>query len=460
MAKIPSLTIADLPRQGKNLPIEELRLSDTPVFFHDLATNGIIYLDIGFDLHALDPELLPYLSLFSRALLQTGTSRESFVELTQRIGRSTGGVWPQRTISSQHGSDEAVSWLFLRGKAVPERAGELLAILRDVIFDARFDNRERIVQMALEEKASFEARLVPGGNGFVASRLRAGFSEADWVNEQLGGITHLFWLRELVARIETDWPSVQEMLERIREVIVNRATMLANVTTDASIWKDFQVGLALFLADLPTAETGHVAWSGSVDPVSEGLTIPAQVNYVGKGARLFDFGYPQTGATGPAVKHLNTTWLWDKVRVQGGAYGGSSGFDPLTGGFIFGSYRDPNLLKTIEAYDGAAAFLRQPIGEQDLTRSIIGVIGTVDSYMLPDAKGFTSLLRRLTGTTDEYRQQRREEILGTSPKDFAQLGDALAEVAAKGRVVVMGSKTAIDAANQAKGGFLKETRVL
>ena len=33
----------------------------------------------------------------------------------------------------------------------------------DVLLDARLDNRERFKQMALEEKAGFEARLVPSG---------------------------------------------------------------------------------------------------------------------------------------------------------------------------------------------------------------------------------------------------------------------------------------------------------
>ena len=115
-----------------------------------------------------------------------------------------------------------------------------------------------------------------------------------------------------------------------------------------------------------------------------------------------------------AIKHLNTTYMWDKIRVQGGAYGGGSSFDTFSGLFSFSSYRDPNLLETLANYDGAAAFLRQPIGDQDLTRSIIGVIGTIDAYRLPDAKGFTSLLWELMGDTDEARQERREQVLGAS----------------------------------------------
>ena len=53
--------------------------------------------------------------------------------------------------------------------------------------------------------------------------------------------------------------------------------------------------------------------------------LPGQVNYVAKGANLYTLGYVHTGATAVALRHLNTTYLWDKVRVQGGAYGGSSG---------------------------------------------------------------------------------------------------------------------------------------
>ncbi len=165
-------------------------------------------------------------------------------------------------------------------------------------------------------------------------------------------------------------------------------------------------------------------------------------------------------ATAVAIKHLNTTYLWDKVRVQGGAYGGSSGLDLFGGTFAFTSYRDPNLIDTIAVYDGAAKFLQDGVGEQDLVRSVIGVIGSVDTYRLPDAKGFTSLIWELSGDTEEARQQRREEILSASAKDFKELAGVLEQVAAKGEVVVLGSETAIKAANAERGNFLKVTKVL
>jgi Zn-dependent M16 (insulinase) family peptidase len=160
------------------------------------------------------------------------------------------------------------------------------------------------------------------------------------------------------------------------------------------------------------------------------------------------------------LRFLNTTYLWDKVRVQGGAYGGSSRFDLSSGNFSFLSYRDPNLLKTLDVYDGAAKALRAGIGETDLTRSIIGVIGDADRPEFVDAKGYSAMWRILTGTTDAIRQQRRDEILGASQKDFAALADALEVLAEKGHVVVLGGETAIKAANDQRPGLMEVSKVM
>src|SRR5690606_4212938 len=118
------------------------------LFTHDLPTLGVIYLDLGFDLQVLDADLLALVPLFGRALLQMGTGKEDFVSLTQRIGRSTGGLAQHRGISSRQDGGTA-AWFFLSGKAMPERFAELLAISGDVLLDAQLGNRERFRQLAL-----------------------------------------------------------------------------------------------------------------------------------------------------------------------------------------------------------------------------------------------------------------------------------------------------------------------
>jgi Zn-dependent M16 (insulinase) family peptidase len=461
LAKIPTLTIEDLPHTNKAIPIATEELAGITLYTHDLPTNGVVYLDLGFNLDRLPGRLLSYLPLFTRALTQTGTSTEDFVSLTQRIGRLTGGVGISRWTSTRRDGAGTAAWLFARGKATPDHVEDMLGIFHDVLTDARLDNKERIKQMVLESKAGFESSLAGMGNGIVSMRVRAGFSEADWLNEKLGGVSHYFFLKDLLAQIDGNWDAVRASLEEIRALLIGRNGMIANVTADSFALAALRPQLASFVEALPAGgERLAEGWGFERAPLSEGLTFPGQVNYVAKGASLKDVGFEPTGATAVAIKHLNTTYMWDKVRVQGGAYGGSSGLDPFAGTFAFTSYRDPNLLETIDVYDKAAAFLKAGVGDQDLLRSVIGVIGTVDAYRLPDAKGFTSLIWELAGDTDETRQQRREEILGASSRDFKALAEALDQVARNGQVVVLGSEKAIRAANDERGGFLKVTKVL
>ena len=461
LAKIPSLGLNDLDRVNKPIPIERDTLAGARLYTHPLPTNGVIYLDLAFDLRRVPAELLPYLSLFSRALFQTGTAREDFVSLTQRIGRSTGGVGASRSISMMRDTASVAAWLFIRGKAVPDKADELLAIITDVLTSANLDNRERIKQMALEEKAGFESGIAGRGNGIAAGRLGASLNPASWANEQSSGVSYLFFLRELLKGIDSEegWLRIKAALYAIRDLVIDRQSMVLNVTSDAGLWNAFRPKLEGFVAALPASDVAPRLWLPST-PVNEGLTFPGQVNYVAKGANLYTLGYEHTGATAVALRQLNTTYLWDKVRVQGGAYGGSASFDPFSGGFVFTSYRDPNLLETLAAYDGAAQWLKQGIGEQDLVRSIIGAIGAIDTYRLPDAKGFTSLMWELTGNTDENRQQRREQILDATTTDVSRFADVLGEVARAGQIVVLGSEAAIKTANQERGGFLSVTKVL
>jgi Zn-dependent M16 (insulinase) family peptidase len=177
------------------------------------------------------------------------------------------------------------------------------------------------------------------------------------------------------------------------------------------------------------------------------LTVPTQVSYVGKGANLFDLGYQVDGSILVIAPYLQKTWLWENVRAQGGAYGVFSLFDRHTGVFTFLSYRDPNLLSTLQAYDGAGGFLRDlDLSQSELTKAIITAIGDMDTYRLPDAQGYTSMLRYLTGVSDEERQQLRDEVLSTTVEDFRAFGDVLEGVKTQGRIVVLGSAGAVQAA--------------
>jgi presequence protease len=409
----------------------------------------------------LPPALLPYVKLYGRCLTQIGTETEDFVKLSQRIGRQTGGVGTSSYISGTQFNDEAATYLFLRGKATMSQTADLLAIMRDILLTLKLDNQERFRQMVLESKARKEAGLIPGGHSVANARLQSQFSEAGWVAEQMGGVSYLFFLRQLAQAVESDWPSVLAKLEQIHRLVINRNALVINVTLDEANWQQFRPQLNDFLTHLPAANGRHTPWQSSDLPPYEGLTIPAQVNYVAKGANLYEQGYELDGSISVIGNFLRTSWLWEKIRAQGGAYGAMYSFDRHDGTFAFLSYRDPNLLGTLDNYDKTVDFLRGlELNEDELVKSIIGTISSMDSYQLPDAKGYSSMARYLNGYSDEARQLYREQVLTTTADDFRAFADVLATVRDNGRIVVLGSAEAIKAANEQLPTPLALTKVM
>ncbi len=461
LAMLPSLGREDLDKAHKAIPIEvqgrkgEGEQGSAPqTLFHDLFTNGIVYLDLGLDLRALPASLLPYIGVFGQALLEMGTDKEDYVKLSQRIGRTTGGISPDTLIapvvtSTADGRPSTVAYLMFHGKSTPERAPEMLDILHDVLLTARLDNRERFRQIVLEAKAGAESGLAPGGHIVTNTRLRAHLHPAYRIEETVNGVENLLFLRRLAERIDSDWPGVLADLEATRAALVNRAGLIANVTLDEARYGEFAPRLAEFIGGLP-GDPGPLRSAkdlrGSAElPRYEGLAFPSQVNYVGKGGRLYDLGYELNGSIAVINNLLQTGHLLQKIRIQGGAYGAFSTFSATSGVYTYLSYRDPNVDSTLAAYDATAGFLRGlELSDDELTRAIIGAIGSIDAYRLPDAKGYTSLTRYLTGETDERLQRFRDQALATTTADFRRLADALEALKTTGDVVVLGGREALD----------------
>ena len=298
-------------------------------------------------------------------------------------------------------------------------------------------------------------QVVSSGHSFAAGRIGSRYLVSEFVEEKMRGIETLEGMRKLAEEVDNNWEDVQAKLERIRDLLIDRRNLIVNLSAeDGKGFGAVQANLEEYIAKMPlrTEDVKIQDWEAEMKKMSlahagEGFIVPTQVNYVGKGAMLYEVGETTSGAAAVVSRHLRTSWLWDKIRVVGGAYGAMNSYNPATGMFKYVSYRDPNLMSTLKTYDETPNFLRELSKEMTpttLANSIIGMIGDMDAPMAPDQKGFTSMDRWLTGNTDEMRQERREQVLGTTAKDFAEFGEKLEIVRNKGSIAVIGSAAELD----------------
>lgn len=487
-ATIPSLELGDLKREVTEYPIdisENENDSGVKVIRHELvSTSGIAYVNFGVDTSALSLDDAPLLSLFTRMMMETGAGEYSDVALSRRIGTYTGGLsvsFSSSTVNPEGGKEGVVkdgcnmsTKLMFTGKATSDKADELFSLFKLILTDAKIDNKSKVIEILKESKSRLESSIQSSGHTYANARIKSRYTVPGYIGEKMGGITYLKTVKDLLKQAEEDWPSLLARFEGMRNTILDKAKcrdgMVLDITGDKAVLETIQEDVDSFLKDLPGDAKGDKLQNFYTDEhpwcieakeemaendliTDEGFVVPTQVSYVGKGGLLFQPGEAVSGASAVVARYLRTGYLWDQVRVIGGAYGGFCTFSSSDGFFSFLSYRDPNLATTIDAYDAAGDALIAAADELEkdpeaLATAIIGAVGDMDGSLSPDQKGATAYSRWLRNESPEARQKFRDEILDTKAEDFRAFGERLKNFKDPS-VAVVSSSAAFEAAAEA-----------
>jgi len=487
---IPSLELADLKREVTEYPnaiSENEEDSGVTVLRHELSsTSGIAYVKFAVDVSGVPLKDIGLLSIFTRIMTETGAGEFSDVDFARKIGTHTGGVSAStstRTLRPDavdagtiHECDHMLTKIFISGKATSDKADELFSIFKLMLTEANIDSKKKVIEMLKETKSRIESSIQGSGHSYSNTRMRSRYSVSSYLDEQTGGITYLETINQLIRDAEEDWDSVLARLQSIRDIVLDNSTtrdgMLLDITGDEAVLETIKPEVSKFLKDLPGDAnssklqdfytTPHPWAVAALDEMAktapiqdEGFVVPTQVSYVGKAVRLFEKGESVPGSTEVISRFLRTGYLWDHVRVMGGAYGGMCAFNARGGDgiFTFISYRDPNLDKTLDVYDGAGDALLEAAevlanDKKEMATAIIGAVGDLDGALSPDQKGTVAMNRYLARETPEQRQKFRDEVLNTNADDFKDFANRLKALKDQS-VAVVSSSSAFESAAEA-----------
>ncbi len=443
LATIPTLRLTDLARD-RTFPVPEaIPVKGATILWHPLRTKGLAYLDLGFDLRAVLFDDLPLVPLLGLALIEF--SAEDDVRLGLRIARETGGIVPQVWSATAFGGG-CRARLFLRGAARIDRLGPLAAILSDILHASNTGDPRRLLCLTTHEIARVERCLIPRGHETVDRLLRAQMHPAGRVDEATAGLRYLAALRSLHARLRRgegcDW------LPRLARALICADGTVCTVTADP-VCRDAAIDAARHLLETLPRQPAPIPAAESHPTGPEAYAFPSATSFVGRGFNLRKLdATPGTVAAG--VAHLSLTWLWEVVRERGGAYGAQAHWDPAAGLMRIWSYRDPQLLATLDAFEDCAAYLARGQGGPALTRCIIGAVGTIDRPRHPSAEGFAATTDWLRGDMPERRTRWRHELLDTTGADLRRLGHAMRDAVSQPYVTVLGPREALEQALDAR----------
>ena len=437
-AMLPKLKLADIPRKVEIIPTQISRLENIQTLTHDLFTNGIAYVDLVFDLGHIPEELQPYLPLLGKMATGMGAAGFSYEEMSKRIALKMGGFGYD--LSSGFTADAKASFqkMIFSFSSLYRNLPEAINIISDILSAGDLSADARMRDLIAERKNNLQSAIVPSGHIFAKRAAGAALSVPAYRDEQWNGRTQLRFVQQKAGNFETAKTDLQEKLQLLKPLVFNQENMLINITADDHGIKLVYENIVHLLQKLPANKVVRKQKQPQLSPVHAGIAVPTSVSYVASVLKAPAYIDPASAMLMLGSKELSNGYLYKHIRVQGGAYGGMSSFDPSLGLFSFISYRDPHIAETLQIFKDAQAYICQnEMAADDMEKAIISTIGALDKPLDPSGRGYAAMMRIIAGATDEMRQNFRDNVLAATPRQVKDILKDYFTASAKSKAVAV-----------------------
>ena len=440
MACIPVLEKEDIKKETSKLYNEEKKIGENISLYHNIFTNGISYFRFMFKAMQVPTDDLTYLGLFKHMIGLVDTTHYSYSQLFNEIHIETGGMVPVLNLYTDSKNlskcDVYFEW---KVKTLESKLQEAYDLSKEVLLHSLFEDDKRLYEIIAELKSRMQSDMVSSGHQVAMGRAASYFSNAAAISGKMNGME----LYRLVCDIEKNYNERKEELKaKLQEVckfLFRPENLMFDFTGSSEAYDIFAHIVAGLRDELYTCQLEESGFSLVPEKKNEAFMTAGQVQYVAKAGNFLNKGLPYTGALRMLKVIMGYDYLWNQVRVKGGAYGCMSGFSK-NGDSYFVSYRDPNLTKTLEVYDNAVEYLRNFSGdERTMTQYLIGAISDLDTPLTPQSKGLRSLSAYMTKQTEADFQKERDELLAADVDTIRGLGKYIAAILEDDCICVVGA---------------------
>jgi presequence protease len=437
---IPMLSLEDIDRKAENLGFEEKEEQGIKVLFNPVFTNKISYLNLLFKTDKVPQELLTYMGLLSNVMGKISTQKYEYGDLANQINIHTGGMSFSTRVFLEKDNPEGFTPTFgVRSKALASKMPKAAEFISEVIGNTRFDEKKRIREIIREVKSRFEAAVYSSGHAISSMRLLSYFSPKVQYDEYLSGLNYYKFIVSLEKNFDEKWEEISQNLKKVSDYIFNKNNLLINFVSDREDYNSLTDNLDVIVKALKTEALPSVNYKFQLKPANEGLLTQSKVQFVAKGGNYVKAGYKYSGGLLVLKTIAAYDYLWNKVRVLGGAYGVMSGFGRDGNSYIV-SYRDPKLKETLNTYDGMEGYLRTfEADDREMTKYIIGTISNLDFPLTPSMRGEVTSANYICKVTHEDQQRERDQVLNTKIEDIRGFADLLKDTLSQNYICVLGN---------------------
>ena len=448
-ATLPRLRVSDIGEARPEPPLVVDTTAPIPCLRHGIPTNRLAYAMQYFDLSCVAFEDLPYVTLLCRLLKQLPTSEHSAEELDNLLAGKLGFLSFTTEVMTQPDVDGVRPYLLVSAGALSEKIDALASLPREVwsstlLLDADAD---RVRDVLTQIRIGLEQGFINNGHSAALGRAMSYTSPSAVVREQLSGVDFYLFLRDLLEHFDERLDGLRAKLAELADRIFVADGCMASFTgsdEDFDTYWDAAGDLGLGAGD--GAGRGALAVPAPCDR-HEAFVIPSDICFAARACDPRRLGIDVTGAWAVAANALSYDYLWNEIRVKGGAYG--CGFRAAgERQTAFYTYRDPAIDPSIERVARAGEWLGsfEP-DEAAFEGFIVSCVSGMDAPVKPYALTKRRNTTYLAGLDPHAREERRAQMLAATPGELRSLGADVTRIAAESPTCVFGGRDVIAKSN-------------
>ena len=426
LASIPRLCTSDI---SSSVPDNEADISEylgAKILRQKIKTDGIMYTNLYFNASDLTKDEIITLRLLSSTLANMPTENSSLIELKTAIKENLGSLSASYLPVPLLDEDDATAVYFtLSASSLTSRESELKSLITEVLLKTDFSAKDSFYKNALRLGSLCDDMLLSAPDSLAYSYCRAMLSSGGAVTEYASGISSFPYIKSLVKNFDAKANDILLSLSALAKKLFVKERLTVAIAGDVS--EGFTEEL---ISAFPSGKAAPKK-SGieKIAPTGAGIESGGGVSYALRGACVPE-AKELLGPLRVARSILSFEFLWNEVRVRGGAYG--AGFGTRRNGVVeMYSYRDPSPDKSILTFERCADYLRTLADSgSPIDGFIIGAFGDYDVLRTPKTEAAQEILDILCGWSREDEIAMREALLKTSADDLKKCAD-LVEAAMK-----------------------------
>lgn len=443
LEKIPLLSLEDIDKKAEEFSLQEKSIEDNKVLFQPMFTNKIAYVKLIFDTKTIKEELIPYLSLLAGVLGKIDTDKYTYGDLSNEVNIYTGGIsYAPVTFVQNNTKDEFKPKFVVKSKAIVDKVPKLFEIIEEILLNTKFD-KNRLKEIIREMKSRLDMAMFDSGHIVAVNRLLSYFSNISQYEEKISGLEFYKFIEDIEENFDSKHEEIIENLKEVQKTVFNRNNLILNFAVEEENYEKVEESLKRFIGKLNNETLKTYEYDFKCHKKNEGLLTQGNVQYVMKGYNYKDLGYSYKGSMQVLKVIESLDYLWNNIRVIGGAYGAFASFG-RSGNMFFGSYRDPNIKESLNVYDNAYEYLRNfDADSREMTKYIIGTISSLDTPLTPSLKSERAISYYLSNITKEDIQKERDEVLSCTKEDIREFANMIKDCMDQNYICVLGNSIKI-----------------